>query len=627
MSAVRREQMPVNHITPESVANAILQARGPNLVLALPLGLGKANHIANALYARAVADPAISLRILTGLTPEKPPAGRDLGGRFIGPVIERLFGAWPELAYTEARHSGRLPKNIEVNEFFMLAGRWLTAAGAQQSYVSSNYTMAARDVMARGLNVVAQLVARRVTASGPRYSLSGNTDLTLDMLAARRAGRADFMLVGQVNDALPWMGGEAEIAEDEFAHMLDGAEVQFPLFAPPKMPVSLAEYATGIHIARLVPDGGTLQIGIGSIGDAVTQALILRHRDNAAWREIAARLAVGPQAAAPMHDEPFTIGLYGLSEMLVDGFLALMRAGILKREVDGVVLHAAFFLGSNDFYRSLRELSEPERARIGMTAVSFVNQLYGEQERKSRARRGARFINSGMMATLLGAIVSDALDDGRVVSGVGGQYNFVAQAHALEDARSVIAVPAVRGDGRSAASNIRWSYGHTTIPRHLRDIVATAYGIADLRGRSDAECVAAMLAIADSRFQGELLRQAREAGKIARNYEIPAAFRDNTPERIERALRPARQSGVLPAFPLGCDFTETEQRLMPVLQLMGGAARAPWRLAGPLIRGFAAGRPAADVEACLARLDLSPARGWRDRLQRAVLCGLLAVRD
>src|SRR4029079_6016813 len=203
MSAVRREQMPVNHITPESVANAILQARGPNLVLALPLGLGKANHIANALYARAVADPAISLRILTGLTPEKTPAGRDLGGRFIGPVIEGLFGAWPELAYTEARHSGRLPKNVEVNEFFMLAGRWLTAAGAQQSYVSSNYTIAARDVMARGLNVVAQLVARRVTASGPRYSLSGNTDLTLDMLAAGRAGRADFMLVGQVNDALP----------------------------------------------------------------------------------------------------------------------------------------------------------------------------------------------------------------------------------------------------------------------------------------------------------------------------------------------------------------------------------------------------------------------------------------
>src|SRR4029079_3030627 len=107
MSAVRREQMPVNHITPESVANAILQARGPNLVLALPLGLGKAKHIANALYARTVADQAISLRILTGLAPEKPPAGRDLGGRFIGPVIERLFGARSEADYTHARQHGQ----------------------------------------------------------------------------------------------------------------------------------------------------------------------------------------------------------------------------------------------------------------------------------------------------------------------------------------------------------------------------------------------------------------------------------------------------------------------------------------------------------------------------------------
>ena len=63
-----------------------------------------------------------------------------------------------------------------------------------------------------------------------------------------------------------------------------------------------------------------------------------------------------------------------------------------------------------------------------------MNELYGDEEVKRRARVKARFINSGMMATLLGAIISDALDDGRVVSGVGGQYNFVSQAFALNDA-------------------------------------------------------------------------------------------------------------------------------------------------------------------------------------------------
>src|SRR3546814_2157020 len=74
-----------------------------------------------------------------------------------------------------------------------------------------------------------------------------------------------------------------------------------------------------------------------------------------------------------------------------------------------------------------------------------------------------------MMATALGAAVSDGLDDGRVVSGVGGQYNFVAMAHALPDARSVLLLRATREAGDGAGSNIRWNYGHCTIPRHLRD--------------------------------------------------------------------------------------------------------------------------------------------------------------
>jgi acyl-CoA hydrolase len=118
--------------------------------------------------------------------------------------------------------------------------------------------------------------------------------------------------------------------------------------------------------------------------------------------------------------------------MLVEGFLALRAAGILKREVDGAVLEAAFFLGSRAFYRALRELPLAERAKLRMTSVSFVNQLYGDDEpSKRRARVKARFINNAMMATLLGAVISDALEDGQVVSGVGGQYNFVAQSFAL----------------------------------------------------------------------------------------------------------------------------------------------------------------------------------------------------
>src|SRR5690348_6199280 len=153
-----------------------------------------------------------------------------------------------------------------------------------------------------------------------------------------------------------------------------------------------------------------------------------------------------------------------------------------------------------------------------MSRISFTNQLYGGEAAKKSARVKARLVNNAMIATALGAIVSDGLEDGRVVSGVGGQFNFVEQAFALPGARSILAINATRRSGRKLSSNVRWSYAHTTIPRHLRDIVVSEYGIADLRGESDEQVVADMLAISDSRFQNELLRRAKDAGKIARTY-------------------------------------------------------------------------------------------------------------
>src|SRR5258708_5346506 len=127
-------------------------------------------------------------------------------------------------------------------------------------------------------------------------------------------------------------------------------------------------------------------------------------------------------------------------------------------------------------------------------------------------------------------------------------------AFALEGARSILRVESARQAGARALSNIRWSYGHETIPRHLRDIVVTEYGVADLGGKSDAEVIAAMLAVTDSRFQGELLRQAKEAGKGPRGVEIPAAHPHKAPERIASALQPAREAGPLPSFPLRSQF-------------------------------------------------------------------------
>ena len=397
----------------------------------------------------------------------------------------------------------------------------------------------------------------------------------------------------------------------------------FPLFAPPAEPVSDTKYAIGLHAATLVRDGGTLQIGIGQIGDALAQGLIVRHRDNARFREIMQRLSPGTEQPPALEADTFEKGLYGVSEMLTEAFIALIEAGILKREVDGVALHGAFFLGPKSFYRALREMAPDRIARIQMMPVSFTNELYGDEAAKRRARVDARFINNAMMATLMGAAISDGLEDGQVVSGVGGQYNFVAQAFALQGARSLLTVEATRQAGARAHSNIRWAYGHQTIPRHLRDVTITEYGIADLRGKSDADVIAAMLAVADSRFQDELARQAKDAGKLPKNFEIPADKRENFPDRIKAALKPAREAGLLPSFPFGSDFTATEQRLIPALQVLQEAQRSPLQLPGLLWQGLTRTADAADVE-CLARLGLDLPKTFSERAYRALVSAALA---
>ncbi len=615
--------MPKLFSDPEAIAEDIIRDVGTNLVVGLPLGLGKANHIVNALYARAAADRGIKLTFFSALTLEKPKPSNLLERRFLSPVIERLFGGYPDLTYAQALRANALPPNIQVIEFFFLAGRWLHVPFAQQHYISANYTHASSYLLARGLNVVTQLVAKRVVDGVARYSLSCNTDTTLDILRARGEGRASFKLVGQVNSELPFMPGAGDLSAEQFSAVLDGPATDFPLFAPPSEPISDTKYAIGLHAASLVRDGGTLQIGIGQAGDALAQGLIVRHRDNAQFRTIMKRLAPADGQCPALETGPFEKGLYGVSEMLFEAFLGLMEAGVLKREVDGVVLHGAFFLGPKSFYRALREMTASQLARIQMMPVSFTNELYGDEDSKRRGRVDARFVNNAMMATLMGSAISDGLENGQVVSGVGGQYNFVAQAFALQGARSILTVEAARPAGAKPQSNIRWSYGHETIPRHLRDIIVTEYGIADLRGKSDADVIATMLQVADSRFQGQLARQAKDAGKLPKDYEIPAAHRENYPERIARALKPAREAGLLPSFPFGSDFTDVEQRLIPALQLLQDAQRAPHRLPALLWQGLTRKLDAADGE-CLARLGLNRPATLSERVYRALVSAALA---
>lgn len=568
-----------NQVLSTSIASGVdhvIAATQGHIVLALPLGLGKPNQFVNALFQRALADSSIRLEILTALSLTKPRGKSELEQRFLAPFIERVYGDYVELDYLAASRRNRLPANITLHEFFVQPASELNNAYAQQHYISTNYTHVARDLNARGVNVVAQLVGSRLRDGVRELSFSCNPEVTLDLwplLKARRAKGEAIVMVAQTHDALPFMANDALVDDGVFDVVIDDASCQTTLFSTPNMPVEMAEHFIGLHASSLVKDGGTLQIGIGALGDAVSTALLLRQEDNAGYQQLLddthSAIPPAPVVASIGARGVFTDGLYGCTEMFTYGLFQLFRRGVIKRKVvhgdQEVCLHGGFFLGPNDLYHGLTQLDDDTRNQLCMGSVNFVNHLYGDEQLKRNHRVEARFINTVFTATLMGAAVADQLEDGRVLSGVGGQYNFVAQAHELDGARSILLLRATRESGGECLSNIVWNYGHTTIPRFLRDIVITEYGVADLRAKSDSEVIKAMLNITDSRFQQALLDTAVANLKLEPDYTIPAAYRNNTPQRLQSIYQPRRAQGYFATYPLGTDFNDIEQRLLKAL--------------------------------------------------------------
>ena len=716
----------------DAAVDHLLDTLPGDIVLGLPLGIGKPNVLANALYRRIKANPARKLRIVTALSLLKPAGHSDLERHFLEPLVERLFGDYPDLEYALDLRAGKLPDNVEVREFFMKTGDYLGNAPAQQGYISTNYTFVARDMALQGMNVIAQAVAARGEGADLRLSLSSNPDVTFEVSERYAQLGLPLLKVAVINHKMPFMPNGAEVDPSMFDVVVSDPAATHTLFGAPNNRVTHADYAIGLHAASLVEDGGTLQIGIGSLGDAIAQSLIVRDRHSAEFRRILESLCPdGVAVAGPPQDGGapsgssvlrevgrFDRGLYGCSEMFVNGFLRLIEAGIVRREVfadqplqellnsgriadetvtptmlralldsgrvqspvaaedveflrrfgvlrpevrldgdalvcserrcsadlrqpaafdavathmlgsrltGGVIMTGGFFVGPQDFYERLRTMPAQELAKIDMTRIDFINQLYttsaGPGELKRAQRRKARFMNTTMMVTALGAAVSDALDSGQVVSGVGGQYNFVAMAHALPDARLVMMLRATHEHRDGPRSSIVWNYGHVTIPRHLRDIVVTEYGVADLRGQPDGEVVQRLIAVADSRFQDDLVRAAKAQGKLPAGYEVPERYRHNLPQALHDRLHPWAEAGLLPDFPFGTDLTDDELHIVRALKKLKHASEHPIELVQMTVKSLWEGREA--PHAYLERLGLADAHSFKDLFVRRLFAGNL----
>ncbi len=713
--------MPLYYSDVTACVDEMIRRVGKTIVFGMPLALGKSHPIINELYRRAKNDPSIDLTIITALALEKPGWASDLERRMMQPLVERIWNGVPDLDYVTDIRKNALPPNVRVREFFCKAGGIVNLPHAQQEYVSSNYTHVVRDLITNGINVYCHQIAKKEENGGILYSDSCNSDIgdLVDHLMEESEKGRPVLHIGHVNRHLPFMFGDAVNPPSRYHMILEDEAYHYPLFSVPRAAVDTQDHMIGMHVSSLVKDGGTLQIGIGTLGDAIAGGLMLRHTRPEVYRRFLASSGIEDKYGSLIDStggrEPFREGLYGATEMLVEVFINLYKAGIIKRKVygdaaiqklvnqgvlgetltpdavdallkeepyspvltekgfntlkrfgviredlgyrdyrivngktswsadfrepenrrkvageclgerlkNGVLIHGGFFIGSNGFYDELRTMSDEERKQFEMTEVRKVNQLYGNEALRTLQRKDARFVNAGMILSIFGNVCSDGLENGTVISGVGGQYNFVSMAHALPDARLIMMIRSTRSKGAETLSNIVFNYGHTTVPRHLRDIVVTEYGIADLLGKSDKDVIAEILNITDSRFQNGLLEQAKKAGKIPADYEIPVRFRNNTPERLESILAPFRKESCFKPFPFGTDLTDQELVIGKALKsfkssLNSNKLSTLKGLSGHLVR------PVPPTAApYLERLALHVPTSLKERLmQKVVVCAL-----
>ena len=700
------------------VVDEIIKYIGKDIRLGVSTGLTKPPFFMNELYRRAKEDPTIKLSIMAGITLDKPTANSEIERRFLKPLRERLFDGVPDLECMLDLRQGKLPDNVTIGEFYSKSGSILNSQHLQMNHLPSNYTQCCRDGLINGLNLFTQVVAVKTINGKTLYSMACNTDICVEAIQIIKEYRLmgeKVVAIAEVNENMPFMYGDAIVDQDSYDFILQDEKFNVRLFGAPKDSVALADHMIGLNVSPLIKDGGTIQVGIGALGDAIVAGLLLRNEHNDVYNEIIEKAGIIKRYGELIKNwggtGVFDQGLYGSSEMFIDAFMQMYKSGILKRKVfesipimklinkgelsadkipadiidkfiemeaiypklrekdfnfltefgilkqglkfsngtiedesksyltdlenpenrtkirdllgnkliGGQVILGAFFLGPQAFYQALNDMNEEERSQFGMSGVEKVNQLYGDEVLRELQRKDGRFVNAGMKVTLLGAIAGDMLEDGRVVSGIGGQLDFTYMANVLRDARLIMMIKSTKGSGKTLRSNILFSYGHCSVPRYYRDIVVTEYGIADIRGRPDHIIIKEILNIADSRFQPQLLEQAKKAKKIEKDYEIPEQYRNNTPDKIINFLKPYQEKGFFKPFPFGTDFTQQEI-------ILGGSLKGMKALStgAPLkfLRGLALEllRPIPKSAApFLERMDFAKVSSIKERIIRKLI--------
>jgi 4-hydroxybutyrate CoA-transferase len=279
--------------------------------------------------------------------------------------------------------------------------------------------------------------------------------------AARRAP----LVIAQVNPRMPRTLGNAFLHRSQVDAW---TAVDHPLLEYPPTPVGEVERRIAGHVADLIPDGATVQVGVGSIPQAVMEAL-------AGKKDL------------------------GIHSLLVNHMLPLVRSGVItnarkrlhpgRMDVGEIMGTTALFQWSHENPLVNMEPSDVVHdPQVIATLGDFVS------------------VNSALEVDLLGQVNAESVD-GRQITGIGGQFDFVLGAARAAGGRSIIALPASAARGTRSRIVTRLAAGaRVTTPRFLSDYVVTEHGVAALRGQSDAGRARALLRIADPAFRDALER-------------------------------------------------------------------------------------------------------------------------
>jgi acyl-CoA hydrolase len=303
--------------------------------------------------------------------------------------------------------------------------------------------------------------------SGPDRDGHYNAGLGIECLREAIAGAR--LVVAQVNPALPWTAGDTLIDGGLIDILVPAAHPPLELPAPAIGPV---ERAIAGHVARLVPDRATIELGIGRIPEAVTAAL-------------------GKKRGLGIH-----------SGAIGDGVADLMRAGIVDnhhKEIDAGLTVTLMLMGTRRLYAFAD--CNPE--------IVIRSPRYTHDALVLGNFRRFVAINSALEVDLTGQVNAETVS-GRSVGLTGGQMDFVRAANRAPDGRSIIALPSTSRDRANSRIVARLADGVVTTPRADADCVVTEHGIAELKGRTLAERAQALIGVADPAFRAGLQRASDE---------------------------------------------------------------------------------------------------------------------